>query len=295
MQHLASTMEEHLVRVHSDIYFLYVKSWYGGVKLESICIPDLCALCSIFYFYLFFGGQHNPFQDKSTSCLPQVQSHWCLTIHNDSLLYFVSQSTTCSCTKLMKSKQLWNYVMIWHHSVRSRWVCSQRSFLGHVWPSELTMHEIRGWNMMWTMQLEVTHAPELTFDLKHTHCDLSAWGHQWRSQMGSGGRLPPGRNSAPSCPPWNHTLYSGLWWVAFWVPVSPPHPSPPCRPLILKSGYAPGCHTVTPYNFKAVLIFIDLAQLHFCLAHKNSHPSHFWSSYISEFASGGRQDVNLSR
>ena len=24
-------------------------------------------------------------------------------------------------------------------------------------------------------------------------------------------------------------------------------------------------------NFKSVLIFIDLAQLHFCLAHKNSH------------------------
>ena len=26
-----------------------------------------------------------------------------------------------------------------------------------------------------------------------------------------------------------------------------------------------------PINFKAVLIFIDLAQLHFCLAYKNSH------------------------
>ena len=101
-------------------------SWkVGGLSVYQICVH----YALFFIFIYFLGGQHNPFQDKSTSCLPQVQSHWCLTIHNDSLLYFVSQSTTCSCTKLMKSKQLWNYVMIWHHSVRSR----EYVVKGHFW------------------------------------------------------------------------------------------------------------------------------------------------------------------
>ena len=208
-------MEEHLVRVHSDIYFLYVKSWYGGVKLESM----------IKYLYT---------------------------------------RSVCTMYDLTSFCEVTMSIHVW----------GQRSFLGHVWPSELTMHEIRlrDWDMMWKMQLEVTHEPGLTFDLKHTHCDLSAWRHQWRSQMGSGGRPSPGRNSGPPLAPMkSHFVQRSMVSCHFESQSAPPHLSPPCRPLILKSGYAPGCHTVTPYNFKAVLIFIDLAQLHFCLAHKNSH------------------------
>ena len=39
-------------------------------------------------------------------------------------------------------------------------------------------------------------------------------------------------------------------------------------------------HDITPSNqFQAVLIFIDLAQVHFCLAHKNSH----WACIIIDY------------
>ena len=42
------------------------------------------------------------------------------------------------------------------------------------------------------------------------------------------GWLPPGRNSAHSCPPkWNYTLYRGLWRAAI---LSPSQPHSPLRP-----------------------------------------------------------------
>ena len=43
----------------------------------------------------------------------------------------------------------------------------------------MNMHDVRGWDMRLEvkMQLKVTHAPELTSDLIHTHCDLTAWRH----------------------------------------------------------------------------------------------------------------------
>ena len=115
----------------------------------------------------------------------------------------------CSCIKSMKVKTalklIWGFdIILWGYD---EYVWGQRSTLGHVWPSEVTMNmpEVRGWDMMWKVktQLKATHSPKLIFDLRHTHCDLSAW---------------------------RHTLN----------------------------------------NFKAALIFIDLAQLHFCMAHKNS-------------------------
>ena len=82
------------------------------------------------------------------------------------------------------------------------------------------LHEVKGWDMRLEvkMQLKVTHAPELTYDLMHTHCDLTAW---------------------------RHTLK-----------------------LI-----------------SSCLIFIDLSQLHFCLANKNSQ---------RVVIDCHRQDVNLS-
>ena len=215
MQHLASTMEEHLVRVHSDIYFLYVKSWYGGVKLESICIPDLCALCTI-----------------------------------------------------------------WHHSVRSRWVYMYE-VKGHFWgmcdlQSSLCMRsdsEVGIWceRCNWRSHMPRNWLLTSSILIVTSHHDVTSGVARW----GQGGDHPLADTLPPSCPH-EITLCTEVYGeLPFWVPVSPPHLSPPCRPLILKSGYAPGCHTVTPYNFKAVLIFIDLAQLHFCLAHKNSHRAFF--------------------
>ena len=43
----------------------------------------------------------------------------------------------------------------------------------------MNTHEVKGWNMRLEVkvQLKVTHAPELTSDLKHTHCDLTARHH----------------------------------------------------------------------------------------------------------------------
>ncbi len=40
----------------------------------------------------------------------------------------------------------------------------------------MNMHEVRGWDMRLEvkMELKVTNAPELTSDLIHTYCDLTA-------------------------------------------------------------------------------------------------------------------------
>ena len=72
--------------------------------------------------------------DKSISCFPQLQIHWCVTINNGSMAIFVN------------------------------------------------MQEVRGWDMtrkvnMVKTQLKVTHAPDLTFNIRNAYCDLSSWRH----------------------------------------------------------------------------------------------------------------------
>ena len=52
------------------------------------------------------------------------------------------------------------------------------------------------------------------------------------------------------------------------------------------------CHT--QINFKFVLIFIDLAQLHFCLAYKNSHWAIIYCLTSVILQLQGTQDANLS-
>ena len=54
-------------------------------------------------------------------------------------------------------------------------------------------------------------------------------GHSGVARRGAGGDRPPGRNSAPSCPPNEITLctdYRGLWRAAILSPSQPP-----CSPL----------------------------------------------------------------
>ena len=67
-------------------------------------------------------------------------------------------------------------IMLWGHD-ECAW--GQKSIPGHMWPLEviMNMHEVRGWDktLEFKMQMKVTHAPELTSDLMHTHRDLTRW------------------------------------------------------------------------------------------------------------------------
>ena len=71
---------------------------------------------------------------------------------------------------------------------------------------------------------------------------LVTWGGgmQGRSQ-GAGGLEPLSQKASPHLEPPNEmTLSTGVFGkVPFWVPVKPPQPPPPCRPLILKSLTTP--------------------------------------------------------
>ena len=109
-------------------------------------------------------------KDKSKMYLPPapMQNHWCVTINSDSVAGFVSQAEM----QLHQVNENQNrFEWIWGCDVillgHDEYAWSQRSILGHVWPSEVTMnmHEVRGWNFL----LEV----KLTHDLMQTHCDLT--------------------------------------------------------------------------------------------------------------------------
>ena len=52
--------------------------------------------------------------------------------------------------------------------------------------------------------------------------------------------------------------------------------------------------TAWHHILKLISIFIDLEQLHFCLAHKNSHRVIIDCHTQLIFSTGGRQDVDFS-
>ena len=74
----------------------------------------------------------------------------------------------------------------------------------------------------------------IPFNLCHGCSQRGTWGGEL------GAWAPSVRSQATLSPPeWNVTLYSGLWELPFWVPVSFPPPPAPCCPLILKSMATP--------------------------------------------------------
>ena len=110
----------------------------------------------------------------------------------------------------MKIKTDLKLTWLWHHPVRSRWVCMRSEvILVHVWPS------IAFWPLMKNPNLW-PHAYSSWLLKSHMCPETDLWPHAYSS--------------------WPHRMMS--------------------NPQI---------------NFEAVLIFIDLEQMHFCLAYKNSH------------------------
>ena len=199
---------------------------------------SVCTMLYFLFIYLFFG-QHNPFQDKSTSSLPQGANslmfdnpQWLTAIFCESInnlqLHQVNEAKTA--LKLCDDLTSFFKVTMSMYEVKGHFwgICDLQSSLCMrfgIWCERCNRrsHMPRNW-LLTSSILIVTSQHDVTSGV--------ARGSQ-------GGDCPLAETLPPSCPH-EITLCTEVYGESpFWVPVSPPHLSPPCRPLILKSLATP--------------------------------------------------------
>ena len=206
------------------------RSW----KLSAYQICVHYALFLIFIYLFFLLGQHNPFQDKSTSSLlPGAKSlmfdnpQWLTAIFCESISNLQLHHVNEAKTALKLCDDLTSFCEV---------TMSMYEVKGHFWgmcdlQSSLCMRsEVGIWceRCNWRSHMPRNWLLTSSILIVTSQHDVTSGVARW----GSGGQLPPGRNSAPLLPPppWNHTLYRGLWWVAILSPSQPPSPEPPLPP-----------------------------------------------------------------
>ena len=201
-----------------------MEDWSWKVSVYQICVHY--ALFFIFIYLFIFRVNIIHFKINQNLVFPQVQNHWCLTIHNcESINNLQLHRVNEAKTALKLCDDLTSFCEV---------TMSMYEVKGHFWgmcdlQSSLCMRsEVGIWceRCNWRSHMPRNWLVTSSILIVTSQHDVTSGVARW----GQGGDCPLAETLPPSCPPWNHTLYRGLQVSCHFESQSAPSPELPLPP-----------------------------------------------------------------